>query len=390
MEFSKKLAALPPYLFVEIDRAKSKLRAQGADLIDFGIGDPDLATPPYIIEALERAANDPANHRYALDQGMVVLRRAIAARMQERFGVSLDHEKEILPLIGSKEGIAHLPFAALDPGDYALVPEPGYPPYANASILAGGRVHRMPLHERNGFLPELGRIPATVARNAQCMFLNYPNNPTSATCTKEFFVEALRFAKKYDILVCHDAAYAEICFGTARPLSILACEGAQELAIEFHSFSKTYNMTGWRLGWACGNQNAVAALGKFKSNIDSGIFQAVQLAGLKALQSPQADIDARNAIYEKRRTLLTVALKNLGLGVYDSKATFYVWARVPKAFSSAAYTKMLLEKAHIVATPGSGFGARGEGYVRFSLTVSEERITKAVERMRALDASIKR
>jgi LL-diaminopimelate aminotransferase len=384
MEFSKRLAHLPPYLFVEIDKAKNELKKKNADLIDFGIGDPDLPTPHHIVEALRRAAGDASNHRYALDQGMAVLRRQIASRMKRRFGVSLDPDTEILPLIGSKEGIAHFPFAALNVGDYVLVPQPSYPPYTNASLLAGGRIGVMPLLEKNDFLPDFTKIPLSIAKQAKLMFLNYPNNPTSATCQKGFFAEALRFAKKHDIFICHDAAYCDVYFGARRPQSIFACQGARAHAIEFHSLSKTYNMTGWRLGWACGNKEAVRALGKFKSNIDSGIFQAIQLAGVAALEENDRQIQRRNALYKRRRMLLVSSLKKLGMKVFDSSATFYVWARVPEGFSSAEYTKMLLEKAHIVATPGSGFGRYGSGYVRFSLTVDEDRIKKAVARIARL------
>ncbi|MDD5078000.1 MAG: LL-diaminopimelate aminotransferase, partial [Candidatus Omnitrophica bacterium] len=324
-KLSKKVRALPPYLFLEIDKAKRQARAAGKDIIDLGIGDPDQPTPGFIIEALERAARDPANHRYALDQGMPVLRQAISRWYKRRFNVDLDAEKEILPLIGSKEGIAHFPLAFLDPGDVSLVPDPCYPPYKGGTILAGGRPYLMPLKAENSFLPDLKHIPFSVRRKARIIFVNYPNNPTGSCAEAGFYSELIDFALKNKLIIVSDLAYSEMSYDGYRPLSILEMPGAKDVAVEFHSLSKTYNMTGWRIGWACGNPQLVSALAKVKSNLDSGIFSAVQLAGVAALEGPQEYLKQMCALYQKRRDILVNGLNCLGWKAAKPKATFYVW-----------------------------------------------------------------
>lgn len=383
-KLSKKLQSLPPYLFLEIDKAKRKARAEGRDIIDLGIGDPDLPTPKYIIEALYKAAQDPANHRYALDQGMPALRRAIEGWYKRRFNVSLNPDTEILPLIGSKEGIAHFPLAFLNEGDYSLVPDPCYPPYKGGTILAGGKPYLMPLLEKNAFLPDLKKIPAGMLKKAKIIFVNYPNNPTSATAEISFYKELIEFAHKNKVIIISDVAYTEMAYDGYKPSSIFEIEGAKEVAIEFHSLSKTYNMTGWRVGWACGNENLVAALAKVKSNVDSGIFSAVQVAAIAALEGPQEHIKNMCSIYQERRDILLKGLNSLGWQANKLKATFYVWIKIPNAKSSIKFVADVLERANIVVTPGIGFGKYGEGYIRMALTVDKERIKEALGRLQKL------
>lgn len=384
MEFesSKRLQNLPPYLFVEIDKAKRKARLEGRDLIDLGIGDPDLPTPSHIIEKLYEAAKDPVNHKYALDQGMSVLRKAIASWYKKRFNVVLDPENEILPLIGSKEGIAHMPFGFVNPQDIVLAPDPGYPPYRGSAILADGIVFSMPLLAENSFLPDFKEIPLKIKKQAKLMFLNYPNNPTGAIANKEFYLKALDLAYKYNIIIAHDAAYSEMSYDGYKPMSFLELEGAKDIGVEFHSLSKTYNMTGWRIGWVCGNASIINGIAKVKSNIDSGIFSAIQIAGVEALTGPQEHIQNMCSIYAKRRDALCDGLRSIGWNVVNPVATFYVWIPVPKGYDSRTFASILLEKCNIVATPGVGFGKYGEGYIRFALTVTEDRILEAVGRIK--------
>ncbi|MDP2904680.1 MAG: LL-diaminopimelate aminotransferase [Candidatus Omnitrophota bacterium] len=381
---SKKIQALPPYLFVETDKAKRKARAAGRDIIDLGIGDPDLPTPDYIIEALYRAAQDPSTHRYALDQGMPALRRAIARWYKDRFGVELDPDTEILPLIGSKEGIAHFPLAFLDTGDYSLIPDPCYPPYKGGTIFAGGKIHLMPLVEANAFLPDFKKIPVSIRKKARMLYINYPNNPTSAVAGPDFYAEAVEFCGNYKLILVSDLAYSEMYYDGQAPHSALETAGARDMAIEFHSLSKTFNMTGWRVGWACGNSGLISALAKVKSNIDSGIFSAIQLAGVAALEGPKDHVQNMRAIYQERRDVLVTGLKSLGWQVEPPKATFYVWIENPRKMTSIKASGLLLEKADIVATPGVGFGKYGEGYIRMALTVPAERIREAIERIRKI------
>ncbi len=382
MRFSSKLSKLPPYLFSEIDRAKREAKAKGKDVIDLGIGDPDQPTPDFIIKSLCEAVKDPSNHRYAMDQGSPGLRNEIANWYRRKFGVELNPEDEILALIGSKEGIAHLPFAVNNSGEINLVPNPGYPPYRNASILAGAEVFEMPLLEDNGFLPDLKAVPSSVLNKAKIIYLNYPNNPTSATATYEFFQEVLEFAEKYDLIVAQDMAYSEIVYDGYRAVSILEVDKEKRRSIEFHSLSKTYNMTGWRIGWVCGNKEVIGALAKFKSNIDSGIFQVIQDAGITALRDGDDYIRTMQAIYKTRRNVFVEGLRSIGFDVDYPKATFYIWMKV--SGSSIEFAKQALEKADIVCTPGVGFGKYGEGYVRFALTLNPDRLKEAVERLKRL------
>lgn len=383
-KLSRNLKSLPPYLFLEIDKAKRKAVKEGRDIIDLGIGDPDLPTPKYIIEALYQAALEPANHRYGLDQGMPALRIAIAGWYKKRFNVNLNPETEILPLIGSKEGIAHFPLAFLNSGDYALIPDPCYPPYKGGVIFAGGRPFLMPLYESNAFLPDLGKIPLDIRRRARMIFISYPNNPTSAVAEKGFYGDVVGFARKNKLIVVSDLAYSEIAYDGYKAASFLETEGAREVGMEFHSFSKTYNMTGWRIGWACGNAQLISALAKVKSNIDSGIFCAVQLAGVAALEGPQDHIRKMCALYQGRRDSLARGLNSLGWKIRPPQATFYTWIKIPQGSSSIKFAAFLLKEADIVVTPGVGFGKFGEGYIRIALTVSEERIKEAVRRLKEI------
>jgi len=381
-KISQKLKALPPYLFVEIDQAKRKAKDEGRDIIDLGIGDPDQPTPAHVIEKLYQASRDPKTHRYSLDQGMLVLREAISSWYRQRFGVSLNADREILPLIGSKEGIAHFPLAFVNQGDYALVPDPCYPPYKGGTILAAGKPYLLPLRESNAFLPDLKKIPFGIIKKAKIIYINYPNNPTAATAEEGFYAEVVKFAQKNKMIVVSDLAYSEIAFDGYRPRSFLETPGAKEVAIEFHSLSKTYNMTGWRIGWACGNSQLVSSLAKVKSNIDSGIFSALQLAAVAALEGPQEHVRNMCRIYQERRDALIKGLTSLGWQVDSPKATFYVWLKVPQRIGSIKFAADLLKSANIIVTPGVGFGKYGEGYIRMALTVSKERINEAVARLK--------
>jgi len=384
VDTSSRLKKLPPYLFAEIDKIKKKAISEGKDIIDLGVGDPDRPTPMHIIEQLYEAAKDAKNHRYAMDMGLLKLRETIATWYKRRFDVELDPESEVLPLIGSKEGIVHMPLAYVNHGDEVLIPDPCYPPYKSGTIFAGGVPYLMPLLPENDFLPDLGAIDYQVARRAKIMFLNYPNNPTSAVATEEFFKRVIEYANENNIIICHDAAYSEMSYDGYKPPSFLEFEGAKDVGVEFHSLSKTYNMTGWRLGFVCGKADVVSALRKVKSNIDSGIFQPVQFAGIVALESDQSHIDKLNAIYQRRRDVLVDGLNSIGWKVKKPKATFYVWIPVPPGYTSNELTKSLLEKADIVTTPGVGFGPNGEGYIRITLTVPEERLQEAVDRIKRL------
>ena len=379
--YAERIRTLPPYLFAAIDEMKQKAIASGVDIINLGIGDPDLPTPGPIIERLKKAAADPKHHQYPSYDGMLSFRTAVAGWYKRRFGVTVDPATQVLTLIGSKEGIGHIPLAFVDPGDVVLVPSPGYPVYPVATSFAGGSTHIMPLLNQNGFLPDLNAVPQDVARRAKLMFLNSPNNPTSVVADKEFFRQAVEFAREHEILVCHDAAYSEIYYDGKRPPSFLEAEGALDVGVEFHSLSKTFNMTGWRIGFAVGNKQAIAGLGKVKSNLDSGVFQAVQEAGITALESDDQLTDGLRKIYQERRDAFVPGLQKLGLEVDTPTAAFYVWVTVPKGFTSATFTAHLLEKAGIVTTPGNGFGDPGEGYIRMTLTTSTERLAEAIQRI---------
>ncbi len=382
---AERVRRLPPYLFAEIDRLKAELIAKGVDVINLGVGDPDLPTPPHIIEKLAQSAKDPANHQYPSYSGMNDFRVSVAKWYGRRFGVELEPMAETLTLIGSKEGLAHLPLAVINPGDLALVPSPAYPVYQIATMFAGGECHLMPLLKENGFLPDLEAISPEIARRAKLMFLNYPNNPTGATADRDFYERVVRFARNYDIVVCHDAAYSEMSFGGYRPMSFMEVPGAKEVGVEFHSLSKTYNMTGWRLGFAVGNREIIAALGEIKSNIDSGAFNAVQWAGIAALEGDQDAVEQMRKVYEQRRDILIAGLEKAGLHPAVPRATFYIWCPTPPGYGSKDFTALLLRETGIVTTPGSGFGEPGEGYVRMALTVCAERLQEAVERICRLD-----
>jgi len=383
-EIAERLKHLPPYLFAEIDRKKREVRARGVDVIDLGIGDPDLPTPPHIIHALQKAALDPANHRYPSYEGMLAYRQAVADWYAKRFNVRLDPEQEVLTLIGSKEGTAHIPLAFVNPGDVVLVPDPGYPVYAAGTWFAGGEVHWMPLRRERGFLPDLDAIPREVAHRAKLMYLNYPNNPTAAVATRDFFARVVAFARLHGILVCHDAMYSELKFDGFEPPSLLEVEGAREVGVEFHSLSKTYSMTGWRLGFCVGNRAAVAGLGAVKTNVDSGVFQAVQIAGIAALSGPQDLAEQYRRTYQERRDVVVNGLRGLGWDVDVPKGTFFVWAPVPGGLDSRSFATRLLEEAGVVVTPGVGFGPSGEGFYRIALTVERARLAEAMERLKGL------
>lgn len=377
--YADRIKNLPPYLFAAIDKAKQEARARGVDVIDLSVGDPDLPTPAHIVEALRQAAKDTHNHQYPSYEGKLTFRSAVADWYKRTFDVDLDPRNEVLTLIGSKEGIAHAPLAFINPGDAALVPDPAYPVYRTATAFAGGEPVIMPLLKENKFLPDLEAIPASVARRAKIMFLNYPNNPIGATADRSFFQELVDFAREYNIIVMHDNPYSEIYYDGQRSLSLLEIEGAKDVAVEFHSLSKTYNMTGWRIGSVVGNSEVVAGIGKVKSNIDSGTFGAVQDAGIAALHSPRETVDDIRKIYQHRIEILYQALRDLGLELEKPRATLYLWAWV--GGSSIEYTERLLEKTGIVATPGVGFGKYGEGYIRFSITQETKRIEEAVVRL---------
>ena len=381
MRVAKRVESLPAYLFVEISRAIAAKRSQGIDVVTFGIGDPDLPTPDHILQALHTASDDPPNHRYPESEGLPQLREAIAAWMEHRFGLPFDPESEILPLIGAKEGIAHVPLCFIDPGDVALVPDPGYPVYSIGTMFAGGESHLLPLREENDWLPDLSAVPEAIARRAKLLWLNYPNNPTAAVAPPDFFAEAVAFARRYELVLCHDNAYSEVGYDDYRAPSLLQVEGARELGIEFFSFSKTYNMTGWRIGWAAGDKELINALMRVKSNIDSGIPQAIQLMAIEALQGDQACIARNNAILERRRDRLVPALRQMGLRVRTPQASLYVWAKAPDGITSGDFAARLLEEKAVVVTPGRGYGEYGEGYVRLSLTIADDQLEEGIRRM---------
>jgi LL-diaminopimelate aminotransferase len=378
---AQRIAALPPYLFAEVDRRIAEKRAQGYDVISLGIGDPDLPTPEHIVRALEEAARVPANHRYPDYYGLRELRVAIADWYRDRFGVVLDPDTEVLPLIGSKEGIAHLPTAWVDPGDLVLVPDPGYPVYSIGTWLANGEVYWLPLRAENGFLPDLRAIPREVAQRARVLWLNYPNNPTAAVASLDFFQEVVDFAWEHGILVCHDNAYSEVAYDGYRAPSFLEVEGAREVGLEFHSLSKTYNMTGWRIGMVVGNRTAIEALGRVKTNVDSGVFQAVQYAAIAALRGDQSWLAARNQHYQRRRDAVLATLRRLGIEAPAPRASLYVWGPVPAGMKSVEFCLRLLDEAAVWITPGVGFGPAGEGYFRISLTTPDDRLEEALARL---------
>ena len=379
---ARRIEELPPYLFAEIDRRKREALSRGVDLIDLGIGDPDIPTPPLIVEKLMESASKPVNHRYPNSSGMAEFRAAVANWYKARFDVNLDPTKEVVSLIGSKEGIGNMAVAFVDPGDVVLVASPCYPVYHIGTAFNGGKNYFLPLKKENAFLPDLEAIPAEIARQAKLLWINYPNNPTAAVADKAFFERVVEFANKYNVIVCHDAAYTEMGYDGYRPMSFLQVEGARDVGIEFHSLSKTFNMTGWRIGMAVGNPELVTGLAQAKSNLDSGIFQAIQEAGIKALRLGDQIVEPSRKIYQERRDVLVEGLRAVGLDCEKPRATFYVWVSCPKGLSSAAFTTKLLEEAGVVTTPGNGFGDAGEGYVRFTVCVDKERLREVAERIR--------
>ncbi len=389
MRKAKRISGIHPYLFAEIDKKKQELIEKGVKIIDLGIGDPDKPTPERILGKFHKAVDDPSNHNYPPYEGIKEFRTAVADWYKKRFGFSLDAEKEVLSLIGSKEGIAHVFLAFVDPGDVALIPDPGYPVYQVATLLAGGTPYSVPLLKENAFLPDLKSIDKSVIKKSKLLFINYPNNPTGAVAGEGFLKEAVKFCKDNDLLLCSDLAYSEVAFNGYRPMSVLQIPGAKEVSIEFHSLSKTYNMTGWRIGMAVGNRDAIAALSVIKTNIDSGIFKAIQLAGVEALNGSQKDTDEMNRIYEERSNALVDGLNSLGWKLERSKATFYVWAPVPKGFTSSSFVSHLLEKTGVLVVPGSGYGKYGEGYFRASITIDKSKVIEAVSRMKKEGISFK-
>ncbi|MDO9516984.1 MAG: LL-diaminopimelate aminotransferase [Methanosarcinaceae archaeon] len=382
--YADRINSLPPYLFATIDAAKAKMVAKGVDVIDLGVGDPDQPTPAHIVESMCDAVRDPKTHRYPSYTGMLSFREAAAKWCKETKGIDIDAASETLIMIGSKEGVAHIPLAFVNPGDVVLIPDPGYPVYKIGTQFAGGIPYIMPLLEENDFLPDLDIIPKDVLAKAKLMFLNYPNNPTGATADLKFFEKVVEFVRENNIVVVHDNAYCEMVYDGYQAPSFLEVDGAMDVGFELYSLSKTYNMTGWRIAFAVGNKDMINAVGKVKSNIDSGAFDAIQIAGITALTSSQQCVADMNDIYTERRDALLKGLKSIGIDVKPPKATFYVWAHVPEGYDSMGFSKLLLEEAGIVATPGVGFGDYGEGYIRFALTQSVERINEAVGRMEKL------
>ncbi|HKP10287.1 MAG TPA: LL-diaminopimelate aminotransferase [Gaiella sp.] len=372
---------MPPYLFAELERKIEEKRRAGVDVISLGIGDPDLPTPEPVIRALQAAAADATTHQYPTNRGLESFRDAVAAFYGERFGVGIDPATEVVPVLGGKEGVAHIAFACLDPGDVALAPEPGYPPYTSGPLFAGAEVHYLPLRAENAFMPELEGVPSDVAGRANLLFLNYPNNPTGAVVAPGFFERAVEFARATDLIVVHDNAYSEVAFEGYEPPSFLATEGAKDVGVEIFSLSKGWNMTGWRVGWVAGNAEVVEQFRRLKTNLDSGMFEAVQLAGVAALTEARGFPAEMSAIYRRRRDLMIEALAGIGLPAEPPQATPYIWVRVPDGHTSETFTELVLEEAGVVVSPGPSFGPSGEGYVRVSLTVADERLEEAASRI---------
>ena len=381
---AKRLGLIPPYLFAEIDRKVQEKKRAGVDVISLGVGDPDLPTPKRIVSVLQESAADPANHRYPSYFGLSELRESIAGWYKDRSGVELDPATEILPTLGSKDGISHVPLALVDPGDVVLAPDPGYTVYVTGAVMAGAGPYIMPLTAKNRWLPDLDAIPEDVARKARLMWLNYPNNPTAATADREFLESAVEFCRRHDIVLCHDAPYSEIAFDGYRPLTLFEIPGAKDVGLEFHSLSKTYNMTGWRIGWVCGRADLVYLIGQLKTNIDSGIFQAVQWAAIEAMNGAETETLAACEIYARRHRLVADTLNELGWNIKPPRATFYVWAPVPEGYDSIGFASHVLDEVGVNITPGVGFGKYGEGYFRLSVTAPDARLEEAMSRMRTL------
>lgn len=387
MQFAKRLEKIPPYLFAEIDRKRDELVAKGVDIINMGVGDPDRPTPDHIVQAMHSAIDDPTTHNYPPYQGTKDFREAVVQWMERRFGVTgLNPNTEVVSSIGSKEAIHNTFLAFVEPGDYTLIPDPGYPVYRTSTIFAGGEFHTMPLLPNNGFLPDLDAIPQEVARKAKLLWINYPNNPTGALATLEFFEKLVAYCQQYDILLCHDHAYSEMAYDGYKPPSILQVAGAKDVAIEFHSLSKSYNMTGWRVGFVVGNAKGIKGLGQVKTNVDSGVFKAIQSCAIAAYSTTEADLQALMSVYQKRRDIIVKGLQSLGFPIEPPKATLYIWVPVPKGYTSTQFVTLLLDKCGIIVPPGNGYGEAGEGFFRIALTVPDERMHEAIQRMK--DAGI--
>jgi LL-diaminopimelate aminotransferase len=381
MRFARRLDQVPPYLFAVIERRIEAMRAEGVDVISLGIGDPDLPTPPAVIEALQRAVERPETHRYPSNSGLVAFREAVSSFYARRFDVAIDASTEVIPVLGGKEAVAHVALACLDPGDVALAPDPGYPPYTSGPVFAGAEVHYLPLREDNAFMPDLDAIPAETAARANLLYFNYPNNPTGAVVADGFFDRAVAFAREHDLIAIHDSAYTEIAFDGYRPPSFLATPGAKDVGAEIFSLSKGWNMTGWRVGWIAGNAEVVERYRQLKTNLDSGMFDALQLAGVAALNDVPTFPQEMSQIYHRRRDLMLDALRAIGIDVEAPRATPYLWIRVPEGHDSSSFTELVLEQAAVIVSPGPSFGPSGEGYVRISLTVADARLEEAARRI---------
>lgn len=383
MQFAKRLEKIPPYLFAEIDRKRDEMVAKGVDIINMGVGDPDKPTPSPIVQAMHEAIDDPSTHNYPPYQGTKDFREAAVRWMERRFGVKdLNPNTEVVSSIGSKEAIHNTFLAFVEAGDYTLIPDPGYPVYRTSTIFAGGEFHTMPLLPENSFLPDLDAIPQEVARKAKLLWINYPNNPTGALADLEFFEKLVAYCKQYDILLCHDHAYSEMAYDGYKPPSVLQVPGAKDIAIEFHSLSKSYNMTGWRVGFVVGSSHGIKGLGQVKTNVDSGVFKAIQRAAIAAYSTSEQELQAVMSVYQNRRNIIVEGLQSLGWEIEAPKATLYVWAKVPQGYTSTEFVTLLLDKCGIIVPPGNGYGAAGEGFFRIALTVADERMHEAIKRMK--------
>jgi LL-diaminopimelate aminotransferase len=381
MKFARRLDLVPPYLFAELERKIDEKTKAGVDVISLGIGDPDLPTPQAVVEEMQRQVARPETHRYPSNRGLATFRQAVADFYEGRFGVAIDSETEVVPVLGGKEGVAHVALACTEPGDVCLAPEPGYPPYTSGPLFAGADIHYMPLREDVGFAPNLHEVPDDVVQRANLLFLNYPNNPTGAIASESLFADAVRLARERELIVVHDNAYSEIAFDGYRPPSFLATDGAMDVGVEIFSLSKGWNMTGWRVAWMAGNADIVERYRSLKTNLDSGMFDALQLAGVAALTKARDFPAEMSEIYRRRRDLMIDALAAIGLPAPPPKATPYIWARVPDGYTSTSFTELVLEEAAVVVSPGPSFGPSGEGYVRISLTVADERLEDAARRI---------
>jgi LL-diaminopimelate aminotransferase len=380
-EESERLKSLQPYLFAEIEKIISRKKEEGLDVISLGIGDPDIPTPPEVIDTLCREAENPENHRYPSSYGLKFFKEAVAKFYYERFNVSLNPDREIIPLTGSKEGIPVISYTYVNKGDYVIITDPSYVVYRISANFAGGKTYTIPIKEENDYLFDIDNIDRDIAGKAKILFFNYPNNPTSATCDMDFFEKIVSFARKNSIIICHDNAYSDTYWGDKRPMSFLNASGSKDTGIEINSFSKTFNMTGWRIGYAAGNPEIIESMGKYKTNVDSGVFNAVQYAAAKAFDNYAKYTVKNNEIYNGRRLMVKKALDSAGIAYYDSNATIYVWARVPEGFTSGSFSKMVLQKANVVVTPGNEFGKNGEGHFRISLTINDSRLEEALNRI---------